>query len=118
MYLPGSAVTVLKKLRTRTAFFEFVCSNPNTGERYTEKNMTDALKRACKACSIPYRSSHKMRKTYSSTLNIEGADGKFIQSQLGHASYVTTQAHYLYDMTDTKQKLSELDRVFGNGKKI
>ncbi len=111
--LPGIAVTILRRLKLQTARNEFVCSSPSTGRRYTAKNMNDALKRVCKSCSIPYRSTHKTRKTYASTLVADGTNGRFIQSQLGHKSYSTTEQCYLYDMTETEKGFEELNRVFG-----
>lgn len=54
------------------------------------------LRRLCKETEIPYKSLHKLRKTYSSILFANDVDKKTIQSQMRHRSFKTTEAHYLF----------------------
>lgn len=54
------------------------------------------LRRLCKEVDIPYKSLHKLRKTYSSILFANDVDKKTIQSQMRHRSFKTTEAHYLF----------------------
>ena len=54
------------------------------------------LRRLCKETGIPYKSLHKLRKTYSSILFANDVDKKTIQSQMRHRSFKTTEAHYLF----------------------
>ena len=54
------------------------------------------LQRLCKETGIPYKSLHKLRKTYSSILFANDVDKKTIQSQMRHRSFKTTEEHYLF----------------------
>lgn len=70
------------------------------------------LKKICKAMDIPFRSMHKLRKTYTSYLAAHNVDMKVIQKQLGHKNITTTQKYYNFCARDREyitQAINEND---------
>ena len=75
--------------------------------RYNEINIL--FKRYCARADIPYRSSHKARKTYISALIDAGININTIRELAGHADERTTYSCYCYDRAtdEYKKKLIE-----------
>ena len=55
-------------------------------------------KNICKELSIPYRSMHKLRKTYASYLLANGVEEKIAQAQLRHKDSITTHKYYEFSI--------------------
>lgn len=70
-----------------------------------------ALRKLCKEAEIPYKSIHKLRKTYSSILFENEVDKKTIQSQMRHKNFKTTESHYLFSMRSRKFKREQLNQA-------
>ena len=72
------------------------------------------LRRLCKEVKIPYKSLHKLRKTYSSILFANDVDKKTIQSQMRHRSFKTTETHYLFSTRSreyVREQINQADIV-------
>ena len=109
--LPDSAMKVIRKIRESVPFSaEFVFTRKN-GARIRSKNFNEALKRACRRVQIPVRTTHKIRKTYASTLIDAGVNCKIIQSQLGHKDFLTTKRYYDFDRLGETKKAEEINRA-------
>ena len=70
--------------------------------RYNEVNIL--LKRYCARADIPYRSSHKARKTYISALIDAGININTIRESAGHADERTTYFNYCFDRASDEHK--------------
>ena len=110
VFLPDSARIVLKKLQSLNPFGEFVFQRPD-GSRIRSKSFNDKCKRTCRALGIPERTTHKIRKTYASTLIDADVNSKIIQQQLGHKDFATTKKYYDRDRRNSDMKRSELNRA-------
>ena len=103
IYLPKQAldtISELKKLNPNEKGFIFV----KNGKRIRSKWMNYYIRKACREVGIPERSTHKIRKTYASTLILNKVDEKLIQKQMGHTDIATTRKYYdFYIVTNESQ---------------
>ncbi|MFQ9515383.1 MAG: tyrosine-type recombinase/integrase [Eubacterium sp.] len=61
------------------------------------------IERACKRADIPYKSGHKIRKTYISTLIDSGLNIDEIRRMVGHSDERTTYGNYCFNrLTDVQ----------------
>ena len=88
---------------------EFVFSTTKHPLSYREVNLL--LRRYCKRLDILYRSSHKSRKTYISSLIDAGININSVRSYAGHADERTTYSCYCYDRTPERFKKEQLERA-------
>lgn len=105
IYLPQQAKKTLDSLRRLNPFGEFILYKNN--KRIRSKSINYYLKKACRAVGIPERTTHKIRKTYASTLIINNVDDKLIQNQLGHADIATTRKYYEFNTIRDKEKIQQ-----------
>ena len=83
---------------------EYIFSTTEDALSYAETNIL--LKKYCKRLGILYRSSHKSRKTYISSLIDAGININTIRSYAGHADERTTYFNYCFDRApDTEKKM-------------
>lgn len=66
------------------------------GERITSIRIASVLRKYARYMGVPLKSSHKLRKTYASTLNAKGVPLDCIREMLGHSNLATTLG-YLYN---------------------
>jgi integrase len=110
VYLPDSAATLLRKIQRMSPFGEWLFSYED-GRRVKSRAFNRALEVACEKVGIPVRSSHKIRKTYASTLIDAGVSTKLIQKQMGHKDFQTTKKYYDRDRTGEDYKRNEINRA-------
>ena len=110
VYLPDSAATLLRKIQHMSPFGEWLFSYED-GRRVKSRAFNRALEVACEKVGIPVRSSHKIRKTYASTLIDAGVSTKLIQKQMGHKDFQTTKKYYDRDRTGEDYKRNEINRA-------
>jgi len=108
--LPDNARIVLKKIQSLNPFGEFIFQRPD-GSRIRSKCFNDKCKRTCRALGIPERTTHKIRKTYASTLIDANVNSKIVQEQLGHKDFSTTKKYYDRNRRNNEVKRSELNRA-------
>ena len=83
---------------------EYIFSTTEKALSYAETNIL--LRKYCKKLGILYRSSHKSRKTYISSLIDAGININTIRSYAGHADERTTYFNYCFDRApDTEKKM-------------
>ena len=56
------------------------------------------LRKICNKIDIPFRSMHKLRKTYASYLLANGVEEKITQAQLRHKDSSTTHKYYEFSI--------------------
>ena len=88
---------------------EYIFSMTEEALSYAETNIL--LKKYCKRLDILYRSSHKSRKTFISSLIDAGININTIRSYVGHADERTTYGSYCFDRTPDTEKKMLLERA-------
>ena len=88
---------------------EYIFSTTEDALSYAETNIL--LKKYCKRLNILYRSSHKSRKTYISSLIDAGININTIRSYAGHADERTTYFNYCFDRAPDAEKKMLLEKA-------
>ena len=88
---------------------EYIFSTTEEALSYAETNIL--LKKYCKRLNILYRSSHKSRKTYISSLIDAGININTIRSYAGHADERTTYFNYCFDRAPDAEKKMLLEKA-------
>lgn len=70
--------------------------------------MNDTLRTLCNRLDIEYRSSHKLRKTFVSSLIDEGVNINTVREVAGHAAEQTTMQYYCYDRKSKTERDAQI----------
>lgn len=82
------------------------------GKPISTASFNFALERCCKDAGIPYRSTHKIRKTVISQLcNSRNFDFSLVKEWAGHSSFAVTQNYYLFTTQSDADKVSKYSAV-------
>lgn len=81
------------------------------GKRITGRMFNYYIQKACKEVGIKPRSTHKIRKTYASTLLASGVDDAIVLNQMGHSDISTTHTYYHYDITNDETRLKKINEA-------
>lgn len=95
--LVPKAVEILKRIEKQGEYIFM-----RGGERITANRIAVILRQFAKYEGIPVKSSHKMRKTYASTLNANGVPLDFIREMLGHNNLNTTLGYIYNPLTESQ----------------
>ncbi|MDO5382638.1 MAG: tyrosine-type recombinase/integrase [Eubacteriales bacterium] len=103
--LVPTAKNILIKLQEKFGHNEYIFTR--NGERITSRQIAYVLEKFAERTGVKVKSSHKMRKTYASTLAANGVSLDFIRQELGHSNLSTTLRYIYNPMTEqeTKEKL-------------
>ena len=82
-----------------------------TSEQITERCITSLLKKYCSKLGILYRSSHKVRKTYGSSLLDGGVSLNTTRIMLGHSDEKTTLKYYCFDTHTELEKMNLMENA-------
>lgn len=104
--VPTGYLWLLKKIRLHNPFKEFAFTY-SSGTRIRSLAFRRRLERVCEELHIPYRSPHKIRKTFGSILLDNNVDQKTIRDTMGHVDLSTTESFYHYNRRtfDERQKM-------------
>ena len=96
VYLCEEAVEVVKRLIADpiAAGQEWLLVGKHHKKRVVRATVSERLERVCRDCGVPYRSPHKIRKTYASNLMDAGVPDNVIIAQMGHRDIQTTRQFY------------------------
>lgn len=73
------------------------------------------IKDVCKSINIPVKGTHRIRKTYGSTIYKETKDVSLVKEALGHADERTTYKHYIFNTENRETRQQKiLDALQGN----
>ena len=97
MDLVPAAISILGRIPHNNLEYIFVRDN---GNRLKSKDINTVLEKYAKVNGLPVKSSHKIRKTYASTLNAAGVPLDAIREELGHAHLGTTLSYIYNPCTD------------------
>lgn len=81
------------------------------GKRIYDTAVRWRVEKYCKKTGIPYRSPHKIRKTWISKLIDEGLNINTIRELSGHEDERTTYKNYCYDRKTEKQRQEQLEKA-------
>ena len=81
------------------------------GEPIKDAAGRDKLKYICGKLGIPYRSPHKIRKTYGTMLIDSNIPAKIVQQQMEHEDISTTMKHYYRDINNLDTKRRVIDEI-------
>lgn len=76
------------------------------------------IKRACERAEIPYKSGHKIRKTYISSLIDSGLNIDEIRKLVGHSDEKTTYGNYCFNRLTDSQTLYKIENALNPQKVI
>lgn len=79
------------------------------GERIKSRCFGWHLKNVCKELNIPFRSMHKIRATYGTTLIDNNVDDSFVVEQMGHSDIKCTRQYYYFSNKSMAQKIAQID---------
>lgn len=82
-------------------------SNRGNLMKYDSINLR--LQSICKQLNIPFRTTHKIRKTYGSILLDNGVDARLVKQQMGHNDIACTENYYHKDRKDEVKKKQIID---------
>ena len=85
----------------------------NNGKRIRENTFNKRLDTVCKRLGLNHRTTHKIRKTYGTTLLDSGVPDAMVAEQMGHSDIATTRRLYYLSNKTTATKIKELDRAIG-----
>lgn len=88
---------------------DFFLFRKDDGERITDNSIRRKLMLYCKRLGIPYRSSHKIRKTYISKLIDSGVNINTIRQLVGHEDERTTFHSYCFSRCTKDQTNLQLE---------
>lgn len=109
--LPSSAEWILKEIRKRNLFGEYLFEK--NGERIRTYTFTSRLKTICRKLGIVNKSLNKIRKTYGTILLDSGVEESLVIAQMGHTDIKTTKRYYYRNRKNLQQKSEVIDKVSG-----
>ena len=107
--LPSTAEWTIEKILEINPHGEYLFMN--NGKRIRENTFNKRLGDICDKLSIPHRSTHKVRKTYGTTLLDNNVDDSFVAEQMGHTDVTTTRKLYYYSNKNQKKKLAQIENA-------
>ena len=118
IYLPEKAKKIIqatRDLRTANGITceEFIFST--TEVPFPESVINDYLERYCKRLGIPYRSSHKLRKTAVSSLVNSGVSLNAVRAFAGHVDETTTLRYYTFDRENETIRNEQIEKALSFG---
>ena len=103
--LVPKAIDILQKIE-RTGDYVFM----RDGNRITARQIAYVLEKYAERQGVATKSTHKMRKTFASTLNANGVPLDCIRELLGHSSLNTTLG-YIYNPLTEKETYDLISRA-------
>ena len=107
--LSPSALKTIRKIKMANPFGEYLFMN--NGKRIRGNTINKRLHTVCENLGINYRSTHKIRKTYGTTLIDGNVDESLIAEQMGHVDISTTKQYYYYSNKSKKNKLKQISQA-------
>ena len=81
------------------------------GNRIKSRSFGWHLRNVCKELDIPFRSMHKIRATYGTTLIDNNVDDSFVVEQMGHSDIKCTRQYYYFSNKSMAKKIEQIDNA-------
>ena len=106
IFLPAEAQNTLRAIKELNSQGTFLFENE--GKRIRSGTFNHRLTRVCEKIGIPPRSTHKIRKTYGTTLIDNNVDDSIVAEQMGHKDISTTRKIYYYSNKSRANKREQV----------
>ena len=83
----------------------------NKGKRILENTFNKRLNSVCEELHITPKSTHKIRRTYGTTLIDNSVNESTIAEQMGHSDISDTKSYYYYSNKSKSTKLEQLNKA-------
>ncbi|MBO4834542.1 MAG: site-specific integrase [Lachnospiraceae bacterium] len=118
IYLPDKAKQIIQatldfRKENGITCEEFIFSTTDTP--FPEYVINDYLERYCKRLGIPYRSSHKLRKTAVSSMVNAGISLNAVREFAGHVDETTTLRYYTFDRENETIRNEQIEKALSFG---
>lgn len=107
--VPKQFQNLLTRLWERSKDTEYVFEYK--GKRIHSNAIRKKLARICGHVGVPYKSPHKIRKTYCSILFDNQLSSSFIINQMGHTSISTSEIFYHKNRTPVGEKVELVSQI-------
>lgn len=107
--LPPSADWTISKILEINPDGEFLFMDK--GKRIRENTYNKRLNRICEKLNLAHRTTHKIRKTYGTTLLDNDVNDSFVAEQMGHSDVTTIRKLYYYSNKCYQTKLSQISEA-------
>ena len=114
LYLVKSArniIDIICEAAEKNGYTENYYLFMNRGKRIYDTAIRWRVEKYCKHIGIPYRSPHKIRKTYISKLIDDGVNINTIRELVGHENERTTYKSYCYSRKTKSQTYEQLEQI-------
>ena len=118
IYLPEKAKQIIQATRDFRKEHGITCEEfifSTTEVPFPESVINDYLERYCARLDIPYRSSHKLRKTAVSSLVNSGVSLNAVRAFAGHVDESTTLRYYTFDRENEEKKNEQFEKALSFG---
>ena len=109
IFIPDSAVWTLEQIKELNPHGEYLFMNK--GKRIRENTFNKRLAKVCEELKLNHRTTHKIRKTYGTTLLDNNVNDSFVSEQMGHTDVATTRKLYYYSNKSEKTKISQINKA-------
>jgi integrase len=104
--LPPSAQWTIDKIFELNPDGDFLFMDK--GKRIRENTYNKRLNIICEKLNLAHRTTHKIRKTYGTTLLDNEVSDSFVAEQMGHTDVSTTRKLYYYSNKSYQTKLDQI----------
>jgi integrase len=104
--LPPSAEWTISKILELNPNGEYLFMEK--GKRIRENTYNKRLNLICETLGLAHRTTHKIRKTYGTTLLDNDVNDSFVAEQMGHSDISTTRKLYYYSNKSYQTKLNQI----------
>ena len=88
---------------------------PTSEKPFPKRIINEYLERYCKRVNIPYRSSHKLRKTALSSMVNAGISLNTVKNFAGHVDEETTLKYYTFDRETEAVRNQQIEKALSFG---
>lgn len=116
VFLNNVALSLLDKIRKihlKNGYYDdgYIFIASRNKKRGTSRTLTKYLESLCEAAGVMNKSSHKIRKTYISSLFDKGVNFNTIRELAGHEDEKTTLNNYCFDQKDLAERNQQLEEA-------
>lgn len=104
--IPDSAKQTLSSILELNPTGEYLFMSD--GKRIRENTYNKRLSLVCQKLGIAHRTTHKIRKTYGTTLLDSDVNDSFVAEQMGHTDVTTTRKLYYYSNKKHQTKVNQI----------
>ncbi len=109
LYFPETVKWTLAQVEKLNPHGEFLFMNK--GKRIRENTLNKRLSTICEELRIAHRTTHKIRRTYGTTLLDCSVADSTVAEQMGHTDVSTTRKLYYYSNKSKETKIKQINNA-------